>query len=313
MDLVAPLTRLQDAVAGWLRESEQEMRLSTGTLRKYGAAVAEYAELARVRGVRSWHDADRALALAYIGRVRDGGGAPATARVKLAAIRAFHEWLEQQGLGADPTRGIRAARRSHRLPATLTEGEVAALLDVPGEGELAVRDRAILQVAYSTGARSAEITGLVVTAVNLGSCTIVVRGKGDRERVVMLTPQAASALSAWLKVRRRWAKGGERLVFVSNRGSALTAMCLWKMIERRARRAGIERHVHPHMLRHSFATHLLQRGADVRAIQLMLGHASIATTQAYLRVDDAWLRQVHARCHPAALTAAEGEVERDDD
>lgn len=309
MDLVAPLERLQDAVAGWLRESEQEMRLSTGTLRKYGAAVSAYAELARSRGIRSWHEADRALALAFIGRVRDAGGAPSTARVHLAAVRAFHAWLADHGYGPDPTRSIRSARRTTRVPATLTEAEVAALLAVPGHELVDVRDRAILQLAYSTGARSAEMTGLPVSAVDLDRATVIVRGKGDRERAAMLTPQAVEAMRAWMLVRRRLVDPEQRMVFVSYQGKPLSAMGLWKAIERRAREAGVKRHVHPHMLRHSFATHLLQRGADLRAIQLMLGHANISTTQGYLRVDDAWLRQVHARCHPAASPKADPEDE----
>lgn len=307
MDLVAPLRRLQEAVERWLRESKQEMRLSTGTLRKYGAAVASYAELARARGVRSWSEADRPLALAYIGRVRDAGGSPATARVHLAAIRAFHAWLEEQGLGADPTRTIRSARRTQRMPATLTEAEVESILGLPAPGALGARDRAIVELAYSTGARSAEMTGLRLTSVSLEQGTVLVRGKGDRERTVLLTPQAVEALRLWLVARRRVAEPSQPWVFVNQSGRALSAMGLWKIIERRARAAGVERHVHPHMLRHSFATHLLQRGADVRAIQLMLGHTSIATTQAYLRVDDGWLRSVHQRFHPTNRKRPQGE------
>ena len=222
----------------------------------------------------------------------------------LAALRAFHRFLEAEGLcPTDPTGDLDTPRHLRRLPVFLTLSEVEALVTAPSpETPSGVRDRAMLEVLYAAGLRVSELIHLGVNDVNLVDGVVIVFGKGRKERVVPLGRQARSWVQAWLDGPREAALKGRpsRVLFVSPRGKPFSRMGLWKIIRRHARAAGIDKPLSPHKLRHSFATHLVARGADLRLVQAMLGHADLATTQIYTHVDAQRLGAVYTRAHPRA-------------
>jgi integrase/recombinase XerD len=295
MESVEPLGRLSEAILRWRREAQAEMFLSERTIEKYASNMERYAEKARERGIRSWADADRALVLAYVSQ---GGPAPATARNRLVAARTLHQFLAcSEGAATDPTAGIRPAKLTRTVPDTLAEAEIARVLAACEDGTwFGVRDRALLELAYSTGARATELRDMLVTDVREAEGAVLLRGKGAKHRMGYLSPSAAAALQAWRRLRPAVAPADEPHLFVSQALGRFSEQGLWGVFVRRGQLAGLTRRLHPHTLRHSFATHLLRHGADVRAIQLLMGHESIATTQVYLRAEDAVLREVHARC-----------------
>jgi integrase/recombinase XerD len=220
----------------------------------------------------------------------------------LSAVRGWYRFLIQENiLETSPLRDVTALRRSVRLPKTLTVQEVTALLELPVRDRLEDRrDRAMLELLYASGLRVSELVGLDLRCIDLNLGCLRVMGKGAKERVVPMGQTARGMLIEYLDhvrptlLKRR----SSRMVFVSRRGHGLTRQACWKLLLQRARRAGIVKPISPHMLRHSFATHLLEGGADLRAVQAMLGHADIATTQIYTHVEHSRLKQVHRRFFP---------------
>jgi integrase/recombinase XerD len=259
---------------------------------------------------RSVDDVDAALVEDYVAAQRAGGLAPASVARAQAAVRGLHRFrLEERWATIDPTTDVRPAGSSRRLPKALSEEETERLLDAAvGDTPAARRDRAILEVLYGTGMRVSELAGLSLG--DLGSDTGLVRvlGKGAKERLVPLGRCATQALDEWLgpggRPRfepRRWARRGDaEAVFLNARGGRLTRQGMWGVLKKRARAAGLEDKVHPHVLRHSCATHMLAHGADIRVVQELLGHVSIATTQIYTRVSLGHLRQAYEEAHPRA-------------
>ena len=222
-----------------------------------------------------------------------------TVRVHLSAIKSFHQWLAVEHECADPTTRLRAPKRPERLPRYVNDHEVRQMLDAcDGSGWEATRDRAIIETLYSTGCRAAELIGARLEDVDLDRCVLIVLGKGNRERMAVLSPAAVLAIQSWLMTRPCVADQDERALLVSRYGRHMTGMSLWYAVVKRANRAGLRQHVHPHMFRHACATSLLRGGADLRSIQLLLGHRNISSTQNYLHLDDVTLRAVHAAAHP---------------
>lgn len=232
-------------------------------------------------------------------------GASSASRV-VVAVRTFHKFVAREGLTeSDPARHVRPSAIPRRLPKALTYDEVTALIEGAGDLETAegLRDRALVEFLYGTGTRVSEATGLAVDDVDLDSLTVVVTGKGDKQRILPLGQMAADALGAYL-VRGRPAlavrgRGTSRL-FLNSLGRPLSRQSAYGILQQAAQRAGITSAVSPHSLRHSFATHLLQNGADVRVVQELLGHASVTTTQIYTLVTVDHLREVYADSHPRA-------------
>lgn len=292
MQQIAPLSALGRTVAQWQREMIQEGHLSPGTVGKYAANLNALAGHAGARGFTDWRELDRSTVLAYVAA---GEAAASTRRNRLLAQRAFFVWA---GL-FDPSAGMRLAKRDETIPDALTEGEVRAMLAACDDSTwFGVRDRSILELAYSTGARNAEIRGLSLHDLRLEESSVRLMGKGRRERVAYLTESCVAAIRAWLEART--ALGVDEApapLFVSRLLRDLTDMGLWQVFERRSRLAGIRR-VHPHLMRHTFATHMLRNRADVRAIQQLMGHRSLNTTAAYLKADDEWCRSEHRNSHP---------------
>ena len=288
-----------DVFVGYLHA---ERGLAPRTVEAYARDLAEYLGGLEAEGVRT----PDAVTVAHVRRHLEslaGRGLGARSRARhLAALRVFHRFLvAERHAAADPTIHLETPRMARRLPVVLTLEEVEALLAAPNsEGPGALRDRAMLALLYATGLRVSELVSLPVEAVRLDAGFLVARGKGSKERVVPVGSRALDAVGAYLELGRPVLLHGRtaRALFVTPRGRGFTRQGFWKLIRRHARAAGIRKVVSPHKLRHSFATHLVERGADLRSVQAMLGHADLATTQIYTHVDATRLRGVYDRAHP---------------
>jgi len=293
---------MRAATGAFLRHLERERNASPHTIRAYGEDLAQFAgylegELGREPRPE---DVDHLLIRGFLAELHRRGLRKASAARKLAGLRTFFRYLCREGrLEANPARALLSPRREQRIPAVLDEAEAAALVDVPGDDTGAVRARAILELLYATGVRCAELVGLDVGEVDLGARMIRVLGKGRKERVVLFGTRAREALRAWLEVRAALRPKTDA-VFVSARGARLSDRRVRELVARRVRQVALARRCSPHTLRHSFATHLLSRGADLRAIQELLGHASLSTTQRYTHVDTRHLLEVYKKTHPRA-------------
>lgn len=233
---------------------------------------------------------------------RHAGSRATSSNRRLTVMRRFFRYLVRQNYRqTDPTESIRASRQPPRFPKTLSERQVEALLAAPDlETPLGMRDHAMLEVLYATGLRVSELVGLKTHQVGLAEGVVKVIGKGDKERMVPLGEQARDAVQQW-QMQARQQVLGDRFsddLFVTARGSAMTRQMFWVMIKRYAARADIRVHLSPHVLRHAFASHLLNHGADLRVVQMLLGHADISTTQIYTHVARERLKSLHAQHHP---------------
>jgi len=289
----ALVDRFIDAL--WLEDG-----LARNTLAAYRRDLAGFAGWLTMRG-RTLQAAGEAELAAYQAD-QHGVTRAATANRRLAVLRRFYRWaLRERLVAADPTVRLRAARRPARFPQTLSEAQVEALLAAPDvAATLGLRDRAMLEVLYATGLRVSELVRLALAEVSLGEGLVRVVGKGARERVVPLGEEARAWLERYLAQARGGLLGGRvaDAVFVTRRGEAMTRQMFWLLVKRYATRAGIHAPLSPHGLRHAFATHLLNHGADLRVVQMLLGHADISTTQIYTHVARARLKQLHAQHHP---------------
>lgn len=277
----------------------------------YRRDLARWREFLTDRGVSSPAQVREAHVADFLATLREGSherpalAASSAARV-LAAVRGLHRFLALEGeLDADPTRVVAPPRPPIRLPKAITLPEVERLLDAASVGDdgIALRDRALLELLYGTGARISEAVALDVDDLHDAEGVVRLRGKGGKERVVPVGSYARDALAAYL-VRSRGeltrAGRGTPALFVNQRGGRLSRQSAWAVVRRSAERAGLTGHLSPHTLRHSFATHLLEGGADVRVVQELLGHASVTTTQIYTLVTVRQLREVYAAAHPRA-------------
>jgi integrase/recombinase XerD len=279
-----------------------ERGASPRTIEAYLRDVARLAAYLRGRGVHRAPDATPAHLRQHLFLLKDLGLAPASIRRAVSAIRAWSRVLLAEGvLTRDPAERLETPARWRTLPEVLTAEEVGRLLEAPThEDPLYFRDKALLEVAYSAGLRVSEWIGLGVHDVLVAEGLVRVRGKGEKERVVPIGRVAIGAVSVYLRETRPRLAGerAEGILFLNARGEPLTRMGAWKILRKYVERAGLRLTVSPHTLRHSFATHLLEGGADLRAVQEMLGHADISTTQLYTHVDRAWLHEVHRAFHP---------------
>ncbi len=220
----------------------------------------------------------------------------------LSAWRAFYRFQldRDASIVESPCAGLRAPRSPRRLPSALSPDEASRLVEIPAGDALAIRDRALFELAYSSGLRLAELAGLDVDRIDLDSGEVRVIGKGSKERIVPVGTAARDAIGRWLAERAAIADAGERALFVGARGWRVNVRAIERRLAMWARSQGLSRHVHPHMLRHSFASHVLQSSGDLRAVQEMLGHASIASTQVYTHLDFQALAKVYDQAHPRA-------------
>jgi integrase/recombinase XerD len=291
------LERFQDYLAF-------ERGLSPRTLDAYGRDTERFRDFLGARGVMAPEAATPRDLREYTYHLREQGLAPPSIRRALSAIRTYFGFLLAEGLiETDPSEHVDPPAVWRRLPDVLGRDEVERLLLAPDPTErLYWRDRSLLEFAYASGVRVSELTSLRIRDVDLDEQFATVYGKGSKERLVPVGRAAVEALRIYLRdVRPALDRGrgrGEGVLFLNARGAGLTRMGVWKILRKHVRRAGIARRVTPHTLRHSFATHLLEGGADLASVQEMLGHSDISTTQIYTHVDRDYLRDVHRRYHP---------------
>lgn len=293
---------MRAAAAAFLRHLERERNASPNTLRAYGEDLAQfsgYLERELGRAARP-ADVDHLLVRGFLAELHARGLGKSSAARKLAGLRSFFRYLCREGrLQANPARALATPRLDKRIPSVLDEAQAASIVDMPGEGTAAVRGRAILELLYATGIRCAEAVALDTHELDLGARMVRVLGKGRKERIVLFGRRAGEALRAWLAERSGLRPGSDAL-FLNARGGRLTGRSVRALVAARVRQVALARRCSPHTLRHSFATHLLMRGADLRAIQELLGHSSLSTTQRYTHVDTRHLLEVYKKTHPRA-------------
>ena len=288
----------QPLLGGYLEHLEHERRLSAHTVRNYERDIRA---LLRAAGTVPLRELQPAQIRRFVSQLHSQGlDGKSLARV-LSAWRGFFTYLcRDHGHDHNPCLGIRAPKAAKRLPHALSPDEAGRLMQ-PGAGDaLAVRDRAILELLYSSGLRLSELTGLALDDVNYRDATIRVTGKGAKTRVVPVGSYALAALRAWLVERAPLAPQGEQAMFLARNGAPLSARSVQARLKQWGLKLGLPGNVHPHALRHSFASHLLQSSGDLRAVQDMLGHASISTTQVYTHLDFQHLARVYDAAHPRA-------------
>ncbi|HEX6050354.1 MAG TPA: site-specific tyrosine recombinase XerD [Gemmatimonadaceae bacterium] len=281
-----------------------EQGASPETRTAYHRDIRRFVAYAASRGAAGPPDVTARMLREYLYHLKDLGLAPASIRRNVSALRTYFKFLLGEGhLARDPSERLESPKRWRTLPEVLTVPEVERLLAAPVlDDPLVFRDRALLELAYAAGLRVSEWISIGVRDVLFDESLVRVFGKGSKERLVPIGRRAIGALATYVReLRPRLERGvGRGILFLNARGEPLTRMGAWKILRKHVERAGIEKHVSPHTLRHSFATHLLEGGADLRAVQEMLGHADISTTQIYTHVDREYLRSVHKQYHPRA-------------
>lgn len=315
MSTPASPTPLRRAVRTYLDHLVVERGVAENTLKSYRRDLARYEEFLAARGVDDVAGVDEVTVTDFVAALRAGVGdhvplsATSAART-VVAVRGFHRFALREGLSAsDPAAAVKPPPPAKRLPKALPLSDVEAILEAAGAPgtTLALRDRALLEVLYGTGARISEAVGLDVDdiseLVEQGELAEVrLRGKGGKHRIVPVGSYASEALAAYLvRARPELSTGATPALFLNSRGGRLSRQSAWTVLQRAAERAGVTADVSPHTLRHSYATHLLDGGADVRVVQELLGHASVTTTQIYTLVTVDKLREVFASAHPRAL------------
>ncbi len=293
---------MKRALAAFVRHLEAERNLSPHTTKAYREDLEQFVAHAASSLGRSPRPAeiDHLMIRSFLARLHARGLKKTTTGRKLAAIRTFFRFLCREGqLQTNPSRALLSPRQERRIPSRLEESEVADLLDIPQKGRAAIKARALLELLYSTGIRCAELVGLDLDDVDRDARMLRVLGKGRKERIVPFGSRALQALTEYLPIRAATHPRTDAL-FVNPQGERLTDRGVRYIVARRVRQVAARKKISPHTLRHSFATHLLERGADLRAIQELLGHASLSTTQRYTHVDARHLLAIYRKTHPRA-------------
>jgi integrase/recombinase XerD len=298
------MSPLEPALDLFLAHIRVEKGLAENSVEAYGHDLRRYVEQLAAMGIDGWDRVGRPEIQAHLGELLRLGISSRSQARALSAIRQLHKLLLRERIAAaDPTDEIGSPRPGRKLPEPLSRTEVDGLIAaIDPRSPAGARDRAMVELLYATGLRVSELVGLRLNDIDLEGRVLLARGKGSKERMVPIGAPAAEAVKAYLSTsRERLLKGRRsRELFVTPRGARLTRQGFAKLLGRHARAAGIGRRISPHKLRHSFATHLLEGGADLRAVQAMLGHADISTTQVYTHVDRTHVRRLHERFHPRA-------------
>ena len=292
----------------WLEPFRDYLALEAGsspnTVEAYGRDLRRFGEFATSKGVRDPADVTPPLVREFVFLLKDLGQSPASIRRAISSVRTYYGFLIAEGrVRQDPSERIEGPKRWRTLPHTLTVQETERLLAAPSiDDPLGWRDRALLELGYGAGLRVSELCGLALTDLVLSDGLVRVFGKGSKERLVPLGRGTLGPVSVYLhQLRPELDRGKSKgRVLLNARGEPLSRMGAWLIVKKAAERAGIAKDVTPHTLRHSFATHLLEGGADLRAVQEMLGHADLSTTQIYTHVDREYLRSIHKQYHPRA-------------
>jgi len=287
-------------LTSYLRHLKVERRLSPHTLKAYARDLNSFSAFCE-RESLELETLDSYVIRRYAAESYRKGASPRSLSRRLSAVRQFLGFLVHSGeLASNPAIHVQAPKPSRRLPATLDADQVASLLALEGDDELTARDRAMLELIYSSGLRLGELVGLDLIDLDIRDRTVRVTGKGNKMRVLPVGRRALEAVDIWLTHRASVARPQEQALFVSQRGTRLAARTVQQRLKHWAKRQLKNISVHPHMLRHSFATHMLESSGNLRAVQELLGHASISTTQVYTHLDFQHLAQIYDQAHPRA-------------
>jgi integrase/recombinase XerC len=307
-------------VARFRRYMTSERRLSAHTDRSYARDLAALISYCDRSGVADWGGLDTQHVRLFAAHSHASGLSPRSIQRRLSAVRSFYEFLLREGrngaarsagaasarrspgarIRANPAHDVRAPKAARRLPQTLDPDQMARLLEIPPGNVLTARDRAIMELLYSSGLRLSELVGLDLASLDLKDRTVRLLGKGRKARIVPVGRVAARSLKAWLRERADLARHGETALFVGRSGERLGARAVQARIAHWARRQGLGMHVHPHLFRHSFASHLLESSGELRGVQELLGHADISSTQIYTHLDFQHLARIYDATHPRA-------------
>lgn len=277
----------------------RERRMSPHTVSNYLREVQALAGWCDAEGLDGWQALDSQHLRMFAARSHAGGLAPRSVQRRLSAVRSFFRWLQREkAVTGNPAVDVRAPRSRRALPVAVDADQMARLLDIRDTTPLALRDRALMELLYSSGLRLAELVGLDLPDLDLADRTVRVTGKGRKARIVPVGSKAIAALDAWL--RARTAAAGEMAVFTARGGRRIGPRAVQARVAWWARRQGLPVHLHPHLFRHSFASHILESSQDLRGVQELLGHADIATTQVYTHLDFQHLARIYDQAHPRA-------------
>jgi integrase/recombinase XerC len=314
---------MSPAALEWLtrfrRYLASERRLSPHTDSGYTRDLAALVKFCDRMGLKDWGALDAQHVRTFAAHSHAGGLAPRSIQRRLSAVRSFYQFLLREApldaakgrrarhgerVAVNPALEVRAPKAGRRLPQTLDADQMARLLEIPAGGGLTARDRALMELLYSSGLRLAELVGLDLTDIDLKDRTVRVLGKGRKSRIVPVGRLALAALRAWLRERAELAAPDETALFVGRGGRRLGPRAIQARVDYWARRQGLGVHVHPHLFRHSFASHLLESGGELRGVQELLGHANISTTQIYTHLDFQHLARIYDAAHPRARRKA---------
>ncbi len=291
---------LQSSVEGFLRYLKVERQLSPLTLLNYGRQLETIIHLLDEMGLQAWQQCDAAAVRSLAVRSRKAGLGPSSLALRLSALRSFFDWQVSQGeLKANPAKGISAPKAGRHLPKNIDVDDVNRLLDLDLNDPLAVRDRAMLEVMYGAGLRLSELVNMDCGHIDLSTGEVWVMGKGSKERRVPVGKSAVVWVEHWLDLRELFGPDDDAL-FLSKQGKRISARNVQKRFSEWGIKQGLNSHVHPHKLRHSFATHMLESSGDLRGVQELLGHANLSTTQIYTHLDFQHLASVYDAAHPRA-------------
>jgi len=291
----------QQQINAFLDYIRIEKRLSALTQKHYQRDLQTFTGFCNRQAVANWNDIDSHHIRAFISERHRHGLSATSLQRELSSIRSFFNYLLREGLtGHNPAQGISAPKKARKLPNTLDVDQVSRLLDIKGTDPLSVRDSAILELFYSSGLRLAELVSLNLNDMDLADATIRVTGKGAKTRIVPIGKMARQAVRNWLKLRTEFADTEQAAVFISRQGKRLQPRSIQQRLKQWGIKQGLDSRLHPHKLRHSFASHMLESSSDLRAVQELLGHADISTTQIYTHLDFQHLAQVYDKAHPRA-------------
>jgi len=292
---------MRSFISDYLQHLGAECGASPNTIAAYETDLTDFARNLASRGTRTVNRIRSDDIITYIAEMKEQGLAPTTIARRLVAVKMFCRFLLNEGyVTADPSAGLASPSLWRRIPDVLSVAEVGRLLSLEWPGPMGLRNRTILEMLYATGARASELVSLKADDVSLEAGYVRCFGKGSKERILPIVGRMQALLREYLEAARPVIarRRNDPHLFLSYHGRPLRREDIWRVVNTAARRAGIRKKIHPHTLRHSFATHLLEGGADLRAVQQMLGHADIATTQIYTHVDRSRLAEVHKKFHP---------------
>ncbi len=296
---------MDDAALAWLprffSHLSVERRMSPHTDSNYRRDLRRFVAHCDKNGVSDWQRVDGQHVRTFAAAEFRQGSSPRSIQRRLSALRSFYNFLLREGVvKLNPAVDVSAPKPKKRLPATIDVDQMTRLLSFRSDEEIGVRDKAIMELFYSSGLRLSELVGLDVLDIDLADRTVRVLGKGSKDRVVPVGKHAVDAINRWLQERTKLASVGNTALFVGIRGDRISPRSVQKLVAQWAQRQGLGVHVHPHMFRHSFATHILESSQNLRGVQELLGHANIATTQIYTHLDFQHLAKIYDAAHPRA-------------